>query len=387
MNTRWQESSTWFLLLMGAVAIRGRMLGFVSGDMQGDMVPWWECIDDNGCWLALGQDFSNYPPLYLYVLAIATSLPLPRVFSVKLVYVAFDFLVAGFVGGVVQHGVGTERSWWWGALATAWLPTMAANASRWGQCDAMYVSGMVGCVYYLLKGRDVGAMVALGVAFSFKPQAVFLGPCTLVLVLQRRLSLALLSIISAVYLVLATPAWLAGRPLQELVLLYAHQRILPFPALTLGATNIYQWVTASHFETLFPIALGVAVFGAVAFVWFVMRGHGEGRSDQELVRVALLSVVLMPYLLPAMHERYFFPADVLSVAYAFWAARGWIVTVLIQTASFFTYLPYLFNSEPFPRPVLAVVMGGALVLLVRDTWKGQKSAGKTEREGMEAKRC
>ncbi|MCP5527504.1 MAG: hypothetical protein H7A47_12000 [Verrucomicrobiales bacterium] len=56
------------------------------------MVPWWECIDDNGRWLALGQDFSNYPPLYLYVLAIATLLPLPRVFSVKLVYVAFDFL-------------------------------------------------------------------------------------------------------------------------------------------------------------------------------------------------------------------------------------------------------------------------------------------------------
>ena len=38
-----------------------------------------------------------------------------------------------------------------------------------------------------------------------------------------------------------------------------------------------------------------------------------------------------------------------------------MVAALIQTASALTYLPYLFGIEPVPRPLLAVVMGAALV--------------------------
>ena len=72
----------------------------------------------------------------------------------------------------------------------------------------------------------------------------------------------------------------------------------------------------------------------------------------------------MPYVLPAMHERYFFPADVLGVVFAFWFPRRWFIALLIQVASFFTYLPYLFNHEPIPRPWLALVMGAALVLAI-----------------------
>ena len=71
----------------------------------------------------------------------------------------------------------------------------------------------------------------------------------------------------------------------------------------------------------------------------------------------------MPFVLPAMHERYFFAADALSVAYAFAFRRGWRLAALIQAASAFTYLPYLFDWEPIPRPVLAGLMAVALGLL------------------------
>jgi len=370
------------LLLLGAVVVRLSLFDFVSGDMRGDMIPWSEIIEREGAWRAWGQDFSNYPPLYLYLLTLATWLPLPRLYAIKLVYVAFDFVLAAFVGGMVRRRTGTARGWWRGFLATLWLPTVVMNASLWGQCDAMYTAGMAGGVYYLLKRRNLAAMVALGVAFSLKPQAVFLGPFILVLILQRRLSPLLLYVIPAVYLILALPAWLAGRPLGDLILLYAHQRILPFPSLTLGATNLYQWLSDAHFKVLFPVGLGLAAVGASALVWWVPRRHRAGLDEAGLLRVALLSVVLMPYLLPAMHERYFFPADVLAVAYGFWTMRGWVVAGLIQTASFFTYLPYLFDWEPIPRPVLAGVMGLALAGLLYETWaEATTESAKNTKEG------
>jgi Gpi18-like mannosyltransferase len=64
----------------------------------------------------------------------------------------------------------------------------------------------------------VKALVAFSLALSLKPQAVFLAPLLLVLVLQRRFSPLLLYLVPAVYLMLAPPVWLAGRPLAEILL-------------------------------------------------------------------------------------------------------------------------------------------------------------------------
>jgi Gpi18-like mannosyltransferase len=135
--------------------------------------------------------------------------------------------------------------------------------------------------------------------------------------------------------------------------LYANQRILPFPSLKLGATNLYQWLTDEQFDLFFRAGLVVAAVAAATLVFVLYRRHPAGLSDEATIQAALVSLVLMPYLLPAMHERYFFAADVLALAYAVWFCRGWIVALLVQTASFFTYLPYLFEKEPIPRSWLA----------------------------------
>ena len=259
-------------------------------------------------------------------------------------------------------------------MTTLFLPTVLMNSALWGQCDAMYASGLAACVYYLLGNRAGAAMVAYGLAFSLKPQAVFLAPLILVLVWQRRFSPLLLYVPVAVYVLLTLPACVAGRSFLELVLLYANQRILPFPALTLGATNLYQWLPGVPFEPFFKAGLALAVVSAVAFMIALARRFPDGLGSPVLLQAALLSLVLMPYLLPAMHERYFFAADALAVAYAFTVRRGWMVAALIQFASAFTYLPYLFHVEPVPRSVLAAVMGVALGRLIRELFAARTGA-------------
>jgi Gpi18-like mannosyltransferase len=206
-----------------------------------------------------------------------------------------------------------------------------------------------------------------------------------------------------VYVLLALPACVAGRSFLDLLLLYASQKILPFPALTLGATNLYQWLPGVPFEPFFKAGLALATVSAVAFMIALARRFPDGLSSPVLGQAALLSLVLMPFVLPAMHERYFFAADALAVAYGFTVRGRWIVAALIQFASAFTYLPYLFNVEPVPRPVLAAVMGvalgrllwellatlspalshrmGAGVRAVAGASEGRRSAGEGERRG------
>jgi len=92
-------------------------------------------------------------------------------------------------------------------------------------------------------------------------------------------------------------------------------------------------------------------------------------------RVVLLGtvlVILVPYFLPAMHERYFFLADVLSVVAAFYVPRRlWPVPLLVQFASAFSYVPFLAGRRgveaiPVDFWILALAMLLALALVLRE---------------------
>jgi len=106
---------------------------------------------------------------------------------------------------------------------------------------------------------------------------------------------------------------------------------------------------------------------ATAFfiLWIEQNTCEYSSRDRWLVSLALLSVLFPPFLLPGMHERYFFPADVLSVVYAVFVPGGYWAAIMVQFASAFTYLPYLFEQEPVPRSLLSLAMLAAVGWVTR----------------------
>ncbi len=100
------------------------LFDFVSGDMRGDMLGWSEFIRTHGGLRALRQEIGNYPPLYYYLLTLASYLPLPRVYAIKVMYVVFDYVMAGYVWGMVRQRYWTGRMPAAAALATLFLPTV-----------------------------------------------------------------------------------------------------------------------------------------------------------------------------------------------------------------------------------------------------------------------
>ena len=113
--------------------------------------------------------------------------------------------------------------------------------------------------------------------------------------------------------------------------------------------------------------MAVAALAAVVALlgWLTVRHPSPTRTD--VLRVALLFSLLVPYLLPHMHERYFFAADVLAVLYAVAVPRRWWVPVAVTTASLLSYLPYLFATpSAVPFPALSLVMGAALLAVLHD---------------------
>ena len=85
----------------------------------------------------------------------------------------------------------------------------------------------------------------------------------------------------------------------------------------------------------------------------------------RVVLLATLFAILVPFFLPAMHERYFYLADALSVVAAFYFPRRlWPVPLLVQFASFLSYTPFLFGRTAVDLKWLALAMLVALVLVI-----------------------
>ena len=69
-------------------------------------------------------------------------------------------------------------------------------------------------------------------------------------------------------------------------------------------------------------------------------------TPELIALLATFSVLLMPYVLPKMHERFFFPADVIAIVLAFYRPRLWYVPVIVGGVSLCCYVPYLSNWAP-----------------------------------------
>src|ERR1043166_2235011 len=349
-----------------SVALRWTLFDFETGDFRGKQKPWFDIMLATGRFKSLADHFSNYPPLYLYFLALASWLPISALYALKTVYIAFDYVLAAYVYAIVKLKYSSGALPLVSFLSIIFLPTVFINSAMWCQCDAMYTSAMVACLYYLLKKCHLKALIALGIAFSLKPQAGFLGPLVLTLAIRRQFSYFSLYVIPVTYLVASMPALIAGRPLSEILFLYTDQPIQPFPSLTLGATNLYQWLSDAHFQMLFHAGLVLAAWVILLFIWLIAREAKRELFAEDLVGLAILSTLLFPYVLPTMHERYFSPADVFSVIYAFYLPSKYYYALLVQMCSLFTYLPYLIGKEPLPRPYLALVLGLVLLLISKD---------------------
>ena len=87
---------------------------------------------------------------------------------------------------------------------------------------------------------------------------------------------------------------------------------------------------------------------------------------------ALFFAIFLPFVMPKIHDRYFFLADMLSVLYAARYKNRRFMPLLVVGASFMCYVPYLMRQNPIDERWLAVMMLLALVIVSHDLLAGMK---------------
>ena len=406
---RWAVPVVLALLLVAGLAARLPMLAEQSGDYRAFLLPWYEHLADAGGFAGLADSFSNYDTPYLVLLAAVTYLPVEPIVAIKAISILFDVLLAFFAHRIVRAVRPTSR--WLPVVAfgaTFLLPTVVLNSAWWAQCDSVYVSLCLGSLFFLLRRRTAAAAVLFGLAFAFKLQAVFFLPALLVLVVVGRQRLRGLVLAPVTFLVALVPAWVAGRSLASQLAVYPAQISNPSGAggtggatpaagggfgdgggrggggfgggapaggapgggggfgggggggtttvhsFTNNAPTWYSWLPADASTTWKYVGLALAAAVGLGLVgWLLARRRRLAPAEMLLV-AATVSLVL-PLLLPEMHERYFYLGEVLALVAVLVDRRFLAVALLMQVATLSTYWTYLQRTTVLPLEAASVL--------------------------------
>lgn len=368
--------------LVLAVAIRLSLVDYKSSDFFDYTKVWYNTLRTVG-FAAFGQNFSNYNLPYLYLLyAVIRLFPnVPAPIAVKIPALAADFVSAWFAYRIVALKF---RGWvlpTLAAFAVLFAPTVVLNSAFWGQADALYTCALLATLYLVLRRSGALAFLAFGIAVSFKAQAVFLGPVLLAMLLRKELRWSDVALAPVVMVLGILPAWIAGRPLLDLLLIYPNQAE-QYQMLSMHAPSAYALMPDNSMTYQYFYVAGLVVTILAACVLVIVLQHSRVKlAPKLLVAASLAAVLLMPFLLPKMHERYFYPADVISVAFAAFYPAYFYVAIAMSAISFLAYQPYLFNVELVPMPFLALgvlaVTSFVVWILLRDLY-GLQAATKAE---------
>ena len=338
-NARYLCAAVVFTAL--AFALRGVMLDYETLDYQNFLTKWVDFFRTHGGFRAISQPVGNYNIPYLYFLALISGSGIKDLYLIKLFSIFFDTVLAY----AVMQLAGLYRTHPAGKLACFFVvlfwPTVLLNGSLWGQCDSVYASLAVLAVYLALTDRPVLSMLSAAASFAFKLQAVFILPVFAVLWMMKKFKWYHFAIFPAAYVVYVLPAVLLGRPFIDTLTLYLSQTGSIGDGLNYNSPSFfsvfYRFPDPDSTARLFILV----AFGYTLLVLGACLALRRRLNNKAVLAAAILLCVGIPFLLPHMHERYFFLADVLTLAAAFACYDLIPAAILTEFASLLGYYAYL----------------------------------------------
>jgi len=355
------------LLVVLALAARILLVPYESEDAATFLLPWMEQFRDRGVW-ALGGDFSNYNFPYLFLLFMASLLPLDPLIAIKLVSLAGDALLALAVAALAKELGPSRLAPRTMAVISLFAPTVLVNGAMWGQCDSIYTAFLLLSARSMLRDKYDHAWSLWGVAVAFKLQSVFFLPALAAISLRGRFNIRGVFLAASIWMALSLPPVIFGRSWESTLTIYVRQT--QDNRLVSGAANIFAvfpdlGITEGRW---WGILLCAAAIGIAAFAY--MRGV-DTSGRRLLLCVTMLAV--SPLLLPQMHDRYFFAAEVMSLLLLNWARLRIVPCLLATTGALVYFLYFAKNSYAMPLTIAFLIQSVAVMLLYRALMESRSS--------------
>ncbi len=321
------------------------LLYYESRDYTAFLADWVKKFSAMSIKEALTEPIANYNMPYLYFLLIFSRLELSPIITIKALSCFFDVILAYYVMKTVSLVIEDRRLQLASYIVALGIPSVLMNSAQWAQCDSIYVAFCVISLYAAIKGDGRLCAISWTLSFCFKLQAIFALPALCVALFMGRVKPKHLLWIPVVFFATLIPAMVAGRSLGNCLSIYANQT-QQYPSLYSNAPTIWQFFTGVDFEGYSNVTVFLAGTAVILFMFFTLTGV-KSFKPEDLIRLFFISSLLVPFVLPRMHERYFYMADVMSFIYFMTNRKKWYIPVTVIISSVVGYIWY-FTSEPNP---------------------------------------
>ncbi len=361
------------VLFFVGIIVRIVLLPVEKADYLTFLVPWVNFIKTHGYENSLRYIFYDYTPSYIYFLILIAKSGLNPLFSIKLISFFFEFLLAFFVAKIVHIKYKTASSFISALSIISVLPTVILNASYLSQCDAIYSALVVGSLYFILVKKNLMAVFFLSLAFVFKMQTVFILPFYFVLMLRKQIKWHYFLLIPVIYILSILPAVYFGGPFKELAGVYFMQAN-KYKFLTLNFPNIYIFINNNFYDVFKNIGL-ITTTLITLFIGFWLMNKKYIFDFDTYIRLAFICSILIPFILPGMHERYMFLGDAISILYFLVIRKNIYFTIGILSVSTYSYIRLSRFNDLLPMEPAFIIYLLVIIFAIYDFTKSLNKQG------------
>lgn len=319
---------------------------------------------------------ADYPPFYMYVLGIvgkimnwmgiAVGNNLFKL-AVKMPPMLADLVSAFLIYYICEKLSETEKGRWlhdgWSLLfAGLYLfnPMVLFDSVVWGQMDSFLAMFILLAIYAVMKKKVTLSAILFAICILIKPQGLFAGPVLLFYVLREGTIKQRIANFFKCAVAILTTAFIITLPytLKNITFIYDlftetannydYASVNGFNFFTLMGLN---WVEDTSFKVLglTYYAWGMIFLGLVVVAGGVLYMLLPKEYEHRTLLIALFLIAGIFNFTVRMHERYLFPAILLSLAVAVLDNSRFMLRIhgLLTTTSFFNSLIILgkYNSK------------------------------------------
>lgn len=334
-----------------SLGIRYFCLPYVSDDMIGYLIPWYDQIGQLGGFKALNVQVGNYNVLYQTIIAALTYFPGNVVTKYKIVSIIFDYVAALGVFLLIYDKEKKNSKFMaiLGAIITIFSPVVFLNSSAWAQCDAIYTSFVVLSLVAYKKDKHALCMIFFGLAFAFKLQAIFYLPFYLFEWFRKK-SFSVLNflLVPLTMIVVCIPAYINGRGFWGFISPYYYQTG-SCDKMSFNYQSFWTILSDSREKRLEYISTMKVTAVLITFLillsimtWLIYRK--KELNERGSFYLAFLLAFTCVEFLPGMHERYGFGVEILSIVLAFKDKRTIPLAIALNILTMITYGAELFGG-------------------------------------------
>lgn len=275
---------------------------------------WFEHIKEIGNLSALPAYEGDYNYPYVTILYLLSFIPVSSLYSIKMVSVLFDFLEAGILASTVMNATEGENRYRIGLVAYTLVlcnPHAIINSGYLAQCESIWTAlGLLSFYLIVVKEKPGKGMFVLGMALAFKPQAVFIMPILLITYFyKKKFSIWNLLWIPIAIETLCIPAMIGGGRWSDGFSKFFFL-LEEYPFIFYYYPNVWAFFQEVPYYAFGTIAI---VFTFVVLLLFAVLFMKSGKKYviQDYVQYAAWTVMTCVMLLPCMHERYNYMAEML----------------------------------------------------------------------------